>query len=163
MDPDDPAAGPAGMMRSLLAQLILSYNAFKLTTLKRLQDTDPSSAEELSTIFASLIEQLPRRYLVFCIIDALTLYEDSPARCGAGAAATRILLQAMERCRAKGCMFKVLITCPGSSRVLYREFEEEEIVWMPKRVDPQGGLTEVKWGASAGVHLDGWLGEAGAE
>ena len=159
MDPDDPTVGPAGMMRNLLAQLLLSHNAFKLATIQRLLDIDPSQVGELCTLFAALIEQLPRRYVVFCIIDGMTLYEDSPTRCEAAAEATRILLQVMETCKANGCMFKLLVTCPGSSRILYREFNEQEIIWMPKKVDPQGGLTEAKWSASAGVHLSDWLEE----
>lgn len=163
MDADDPAAGPASMMRNLSAQLVLSYKAFKLTTLKRLLDIDPSDVGELCTIFAELVEQLPRRYLVFCIIDGMTLYEDSPPRCEAAAEATRILLELMETSRSKGGIFKLLVTCPGSSRALYREFNEEEIIWMPKKVDPHGGLTEAKWSASAGVHLSDWLEESTAE
>ena len=153
MDADDPAAGLAGMMRNLLAQLLLSHSAFKLTTIKRLLDIDPSEAEELCTTFADLIEQLPRRYLVFCIIDGMTLYEDSPTRCEAAAGATRILLEAMESCKTKGCIFKLLVTCPGNSRALYREFNDEETIWMPKKVDPQGGLTEAKWSAYTDIYL----------
>ena len=163
MDLDDPASGPAGMMRSLLAQLLLSHSAFKLTTIKRLLNIDPSEVGELCNAFADLIEQLPRRYVVFCIIDGMTLYEDSPSRCEATAEATRILLEVMESCNTKGCMFKLLVTCPGSSRTLYQEFDEEEIIWMPKKVDPHGGLTEAKWSASAGVHLSDWLEDSVAE
>lgn len=163
MDPDDPAAGPAGMMRSLLSQLLLSYSAFTLKTIKRLLDIDPSEVGELCTAFADLIEQLPRQYLVLCIIDGMTLYEDPPTRCEAAAEATRILLELMETSKFRGGIFKLLVTCPGSSRALYREFNEEEIIWMPKKVDPHGGLTEAKWSASAGVHLSDWLEESMAE
>ena len=163
MDPDDRAAGPAGMMRSLLAQIVLSHNAFNLKTIKRLLEIDPSKIGELCTIFAELIDQLPRRYLVFCIIDGLTLYEDSPTRCEAAIEAMQSLLEVMERCKTKGCIFKLLVTCPGSSRTLYRQFDEEEIIWMPKKVDPQGGLTEAKWSASAGVHLSDWAEESTTE
>ena len=164
MDLDDLASGPAGMMRSLLAQLLLlSHSAFKLTTIKRLLNIDPSEVGELCNAFADLIEQLPQRYVVFCIIDGMTLYEDSQTRCEAAAETTRTLLEAMESCKTKGCMFKLLVTCPGSSRTLYQEFDEEEIIWMPKKVDPHGGLTEAKWTASAGVHLSDWLEDSVAE
>ena len=163
MDLDDPASGPAGMMRSLLAQLLLSHRAFELTALRRLLNIDPSEIGELCDVFADLIEQLPRRYVVFCIIDGMTLYEDSPTRCEAAAEATQTLLEVMESCKTKRCMFKLLVTCPGSSRTLYREFDEEEIIWMPKKVDPHGGLTETKWSASAGVHLSNWLEDSVAE
>ena len=163
MDPDDPASGPAGMMRSLLAHLLLSHSAFNLKIIKRLLNIDPSEIGELCNAFADLIAQLPRRYVVFCIIDGMTLYEDSPTRCESAAEATRILLEMMENCKAKGCMFKLLVTCPGNSRTLYREFDEEEIIWMPKKVDPHGGLTEAKWSASAGVHLSDWLEDSVAE
>ena len=163
MDLDDPASGPAGMMRSLLARLLLNYSVFKLTTIKRLLNIDPSEIGELCSAFADLIAQLPRRYVVFCIIDGLTLYEDSPSRCEAAMEATRTLLEVMESCKTNGCVFKLLVTCPGNSRTLYREFDEEEIIWMPKKVDPHGGLTEAKWSASAGVHLSDWLEDSVAE
>lgn len=163
VDSDYPAAGPAGMMRNLSAQLVLSHKAFNLTTLKRLLDIDPSDVGELCTMFAELIEQLPRRYLVFCIIDGMALYEDSPTRCEAAAEATRNLLEVMESCKTKGCIFKLLVTCPGNSRALYREFDEEEIIWVPKKVDPQGGLTEAKWSACADVYLSDWLEESWTE
>ena len=163
MDLDDPAAGPAGLMRNLLAQLVLSYSAFQIATMTRLLDIDPFEVGELCAMFADLIEQLPRRYLVFCIIDGMTLYEDSPTRCEAAVEATRILLEVMESCKTRGCVFKMLVTCPGSSRELYREFAEEEIIWMPKKVDPHGGLTEVKWGASTELYLSDWLVESTTE
>lgn len=157
MDLDDPANGPAGMIRHILAQLVLSHSAFDMTSIKQLLAIEPSQVGELCDVFADLIEQLPRRYLVLCILDGITLYEKSPNRCEAGVEAMRILLEVVDSCKRKGCLFKLLVTCPGSSRALYRQFDEEEIIWMPKKIEPHGGLTEGNWDASAGILVKDWL------
>lgn len=156
-DTEDMPGGPISMMRSLLAQLVIQYNAFDVSTLKQLLDIDSFNVRELCIVWSELIRQLPRRYLVFSIIDGITLYEDSTDQCEAAMEATRFLLDLMETCKTQGCVFKILMTAPGMSRVLYQVFDEEEIVWMPKKVDSHGGLTPAKWEASAKVLMEEWL------
>ena len=157
LDIEDTAFGPAGMMRNLIMQLVINYGAFDLLTIRRLLDLDPFNIEELCDAFGGLVKQLPRRYLALCIIDGISFYEDSPIQCEAAIEAVQSLLETMESCRHAGCMLKLLITCPGTSRALFREFGDEETIWLPKNVNSHGGLTPAKWEASAQVHVQNWL------
>lgn len=161
VDIEDPAKGPVGMMRNLVSQILINYSAFSMPTIRRLLDIDPFDIRALCNIFSGLIKQLPRRYMVLFIIDGITFYEDSPTECEDATEAVQTLLEVMESCKRRGCMFKVLLTCPGNSRTLYREFDEdEEVIWLPTKVDPQGGLTPTKWEASAEPHVKEWLGDS---
>ena len=153
LDFEDPASGLAGMMRNLISQLVMNYRAFSLTTLRQLLEIDSFEMQGLCLVFSSLIKQLPRRYMVLCIIDGITFYEDSPTESEAAVEAIRSLLDIMESCKSKGCRFKLLATSPGTSRVVYQEFEEDEILWLPKKIDPRGGLTPAKWEASSGMYI----------
>ena len=154
---EDSAFGPAGMMRNLISQLVINHGAFDLRAIRRLLDLDSSNIGELCDAFAGLIRQLTRRHLVLCVIDGISFYEDSPTQCEAAKEAIQSLLQAMENCKETGCTLKLLITCPGTSRAIYREFEDEEVIWMPQKVESRGGLTPAKWEASAQVHVQNWL------
>lgn len=156
-DAEDQAMGPVSMMKSLISQLVISYSAFDISTLKWLLEIDPFDVGELCIGFSDLIRQLPRRYLVFCVIDGITLYEDSPDQYEAATGIVKGLLETMESCKDKGCLFKLLLTSPGTSRVLHREFEDEETIWMPSKVESYSGLTPAKWEASAEVHVNKWL------
>ena len=74
--------GLAGLMRSLLAQLLICTDqTFKMSTINRLRNTDPSNVNALCTIYYSLISQLRSHTTVFCIIDALSFREDNKRRC----------------------------------------------------------------------------------
>ena len=156
-DLDDPERGPLGMMRSLVSQLLTSFSAFRMTTIRSIRDIDASDVYKLCDAYASLIKEVPRRYMIFCIIDGITFYEDSPWQCEAATVAIQKLLEVMDTCKKRGCFFKILLTCPGMSRELYREFEDEEILWMPQNVDSHGGLTSAKWRASIEPKLNEWL------
>ena len=153
LDFEDPARGPTGMMRNLILQLVMNYRAFSLTTLRQLLEIDSSEMQALCTAFSILIEQLPRRYMVLCVMDGITFYEDSPTESEVAVEAMKSLLETMESCRLKGCRFKLLATSPGISRELHQEFEEDEIIWLSKRIDPHGGLTPAKWEASGGMYM----------
>lgn len=156
-DIEDLASGPISMMRSLVSQLIINHDAFDIPTLKWLLDIDTFDIGELCVVFSDLVKQLPRRYLVLCIIDGITPYEDSLEQCEAAAEAIKALLEVMESCKKQGCLFKLLVTGPGTSRVLHQEFDDEETIWMPAKVDSHGGLTPTKWEANAELDVNGWL------
>ena len=153
VDTDNIATGPVEMMRNLVSQLVINYSAFSLPTMKRLVEMDSFDMAELCDVFSDLVRQLPKRYMVICVIDGITLYEDSPDQCDAATEALRSLLEIMENCKASGCVFKVLVTSPGGSRALYEEFEEDEIIWLERKIGPHGGLTPVNWEVSAGEHV----------
>ena len=151
----DPASGVAGMMRSLLAQLLVAYSGFELAVVSPLRHIGSDDVESMCEIFATLILQIPENTMVFCIIDAMTFHEDSSARSKEAQKVVQMLLDVVVACGEGSCIFKVLLTSPGNSRALYRGFSKEDVIWMPKKVTAQGGFTSMKWSASAGRDVGG--------
>ena len=153
LSPSDPDTGLAGLMRSLLAQLLICPDhTFKMSTIDKLRKIDPSDVDALCTIYYSLITQLPSYTTVFCLIDALSFHEDNNRRCKEALTVMQTLIDLMESpSDSQRCIFKALLTCPGISRTLYKEVvRKEDVIWMPKKVSAQGGFTSMKWSASAG-------------
>ena len=144
------------MMRNLLSQLLLSYLDFDLDIIQRMQRTlDYSSVNDLCDIFDLLIAQLPLYLVVFCIIDSISFYEDSATVCEGAKVAVQTLVDVVERTRDEGCVFKLLLTSPWNSHVLYKDMldQEGDVIWMPAKVPAQGGFTGMKWSASVDSNL----------
>ena len=79
--------------------------------------------------------QIPARTTVFCVIDALTFHEDNKVRCRDALTLVKTLADLTEFCIGdEHCTFKVLLTCPGISRALYKELAKADVIWMPKNV-----------------------------
>lgn len=147
----DPDAGVAGMMQSLLAQLLVSYENLKLATIDKFRLINPANVAALCTIYYDLILQLPADCMVFSIIDAMTFHEDNKARCRDALNVVQTLADLTAACVGdEHCIFKVLLTCPGTSRSLYKEMAKEDVIWMPSKVGVQGGFTSMKWNSSVG-------------
>lgn len=102
---------------------------------------------KLCEVFELLINQIPHHIVVFCVIDALTLYEDSRTVCERASLAVQALVDVVERTKENGCTFQLLLTSPSNSRMLYRDMADREadVVWMPAEVPAQGGFTAMKW------------------
>ncbi|KAL2841162.1 hypothetical protein BJY01DRAFT_236498 [Aspergillus pseudoustus] len=78
---EDPIAGPSGLIRSLIAQLLLTGRDFNLDFINTRQFSESIHANDLPSLnhtFRQLIEQLPTNVTVVCIIDGLIRFE-SPA------------------------------------------------------------------------------------
>ena len=152
---DDPDSGPDGMMRSLLAQLLLSYRDFDLRTVQRMRNLNFDDVNDLCDVFDLLIAQLPDYVVVFCVLDAISFYEDSAAVCDEAGVVVQALVDVVERTREAGCAFKLLLMSPWNSRVLYKNMQDQEgeVLWMPAKVPAQGGLTGMKWSASVDSNL----------
>ena len=148
---DDPDAGPAGMMRSLLAQLLLAYRDFDLRTIQQMQHLDYDDVNNLCDIFDLLITQLPPYILVVCILDAISFYEDSASVCEEARIIVRALVHATEK---TACTFKLLLMSSWNSRILYKNIlDQQNVIWMPAKVPAQGVFTAMKWNASIASHL----------
>ena len=158
----DPEAGVAGLIRSLITQILANpYTEFAPSTTNKIPQTDLSDVNALSTIYRALILQVPARITVFCVIDALTFHEDNKVRCREALTLVQTLADLTDSCVGdEHCIFKVLLTCPGISRALYKELAKGDVIWMPKNISAQGGFTSMKWSASAGKDL-GRLGRQG--
>ncbi|KAF6218288.1 hypothetical protein HO133_005634 [Letharia lupina] len=152
---DDPNSGPDGMMRSLLAQLLLAYRDFDLRTVQRMQNLNYDDVNELCDVFDLLIAQLPRYVVVFCVVDAISFYEDNPTVCEEATTVVQALVDVVERTKEDGCAFKLLLMSPWNSRVFYKKMldQEGDVVWMPAKVPAQGGFTAMKWSASVDTNL----------
>ncbi|CAD6583586.1 MAG: hypothetical protein ASARMPREDX12_001310 [Alectoria sarmentosa] len=153
---DDPDSGPDGMMRSLLAQLLLAYRDFDLRTIQRMQNLNYDDVNDLCDVFDLLITQLPQYIVVFCVLDAVSFYEDNPTVCEEASIVVQALVDVVERTRREsGCAFKLLLMSPWNSRVLYKDMRDQtgDVIWMPTKVPAQGGFTGMKWSASVDSNL----------
>ena len=153
---DDPDSGPDGMMRNLVAQLLLSYSDFNLRTIQHMQQTvNYSSVNDLCDILDLLIAQLPSYIIVFCVIDSISFYEDNAVICEEATIAVQALVDIVERTKESGCAFKLLFMSSWNSRILYKELvdQDNDVVWMPAKVPSQGGYTAIKWSANVDSHL----------
>lgn len=143
----DPDASPPGMMNSLLAQLLEQYNEFDLADIPSLKKVKNDNVEGLCRVFGKLVAQLPKQTILFCIIDAVSYYEDSDRR-------TEILaaIKALLHLAAKdlNCVFKLLLTSPGRSRHVYKLFDKQDIFELPTYCSNQGGFTSLQWGTRMG-------------
>lgn len=152
---DDPDSGPAGMMRNILAQLLLAYRDFDLCTIQRMQNLDYDDVNDLCDVFDILIMQLPQYIVVFCIIDAISFFEDNATVCEEASIVVQTLVDVVERTKENGCAFKLLLMSPWNSRMLHKDMldQEGDVLWMPGKVPAQGGFTGMKWSASIGSNL----------
>ncbi|KAF4631369.1 hypothetical protein G7Y89_g6765 [Cudoniella acicularis] len=151
----DPDSGVDGMMRSLLSQLLLAYPDFDLYSIDKMQSVNYDQVDDLCRMFYLLIAQLPPHILVFCIIDSISFFEENEVQCEESELVVQELADIVENTRDRGCTFKLLLTSPWNSRVLYKSLPspERDVVWMPTKVPPQGGFTGMKWSASIGGYL----------
>jgi hypothetical protein len=153
--PDDYDYGMNGMMRSLVAQLLLAYPASDLRIVSRLENLQGDDIQDLCTMFETLITKLPPTAVVFCIIDSITLHEENKELLDEAEYVVQALVDIVERTSATtkrygGCAFKLLLMSPRNSRVLYKGMPDPEldVIWMPAGVPSKGGFTEGKWNAS---------------
>ena len=149
MGRDDPDRGLDGMMRSLLAQLLLSYPSFDLEVVQQINFIQCDDVDDLCNIFLTLIEQLPSDFVVFCIVDGINLYEESTLLREEARVVLQALIDLTEHTKEQGCVFRLLLMSPWNSRVLYREMldQKADLLWMPARVPSQGGFTAMGWNA----------------
>lgn len=134
------------MMRSILAQLLLAYRDFDLRTVQEMQNLDFNDVNDLCDVFDQLITQLPQYIVVFCVIDAISIYEDSATVCEEASIVVQTLVDVVDRTKESGCAFKLLLMSPWNSRVLHKDMldQEGDVVWMPAKVPAQGGYTGMK-------------------
>ncbi|KAK0672653.1 hypothetical protein QBC41DRAFT_313089 [Cercophora samala] len=153
---DDPDFGVTGMMRSLTSQLLLAYPNFDLHTVRLIQEKDMDDAEDLCEIFCRLVAQLPRQKTLFCILDGVTGFEDNSSLREESEIVVKQLIDIIAWTAEYGCCFKLLLTSPRSSRVLYKYLlnPEQDSVWLPTKVPSQGGFTKGKWEGSIGGEVD---------
>lgn len=127
---DDPLAGPSGLIRILISQLLIGWPK-EVPNLEFIEDDQSlwSLIQEghitaLCQLFNQLLERLPQAVVVYCIIDGISEYETRSWGWEADANLvveclrdTVLQLQdPMHRC----CTFKALLTCAHKSSSVYK-------------------------------------------
>ncbi|OAT05409.1 cytoskeleton organization protein [Blastomyces gilchristii SLH14081] len=147
-----PDYGVSGMLRNLIGQLLIAYPDFGMSVIKQIQRADQQDISSLCQIFHRMISQLPPHVTVFCVLDAITVYEQNSSLCEEGAFAVQELMDMVQWTKDHGCDFKVLLTSAWNSHIFYKYVpdRQKDIIWMPAKVPPQGGFTRMKWNSSVG-------------
>ncbi|KAL2366787.1 hypothetical protein RJZ56_000372 [Blastomyces dermatitidis] len=147
-----PDYGVSGMLRNLIGQLLIAYPDFGMSVIKQIQRADQQDISSLCQIFHRMISQLPPHVTVFCVLDAITVYEQNSSLCEEGAFAVQELMDMVQWTKYHGCDFKVLLTSAWNSHIFYKYVpdRQKDIIWMPAKVPPQGGFTRMKWNSSVG-------------
>lgn len=138
-DQYDPHAGPRGLMRSFISQL-LSYYTPPLPCLQLAQQIDCEDIEDLCYTFRSIVDTLPRSVILFCIVDGLTSYETRSAYEEDAFILAQSLFQ-LARGRDRGPVVKVWLSAASHSRNLHSLLADEENLVLPPNVPSSGGLT----------------------
>jgi hypothetical protein len=118
---DDELKGPNGLIRSLIAQLLLTGRTLSLDFIdSRIyrEDLESHTQVALCHTFQQLVKQLPVDTLVFCVIDGVSLYERTDWRGDLSFVVDRLSdLVKDERLQPT---FKLLMTSPYASKYIHR-------------------------------------------
>jgi len=146
----DGLAGPAGLLRSIIGELLSLHENFKLHRLNRaVHLADLTDSMTLWSVFEDLVLQLPKSIVLFCILDSITEFEESGWRAETQYIADS-LIQLSRRTVLEGrCTFKVLMTSPLTSRSLHQNLEAWETMDMPEQIPAVGGFSDNAWAASS--------------
>ncbi|KAF2729185.1 hypothetical protein EJ04DRAFT_447810 [Polyplosphaeria fusca] len=147
----DPYHGAIGIIQSIVAQVLICYDDFNLDTIRQLSHVNFDDLDGLCDIFEILLSQLPRRTVLFCVIDGITSHEDSEVRREDVGAVLQRLIELAEQDFSEGCTFKLLITSPRLSRIYQRKLKtRENVLTMPAKLASQGGFSNAKWTSALG-------------
>ena len=147
----DDRANARGMMISLIGQLLLQAKQkdlhFELSFLaqKKLQLLAEEDLKTLCSLFRSLVVQLPKNRMIFCVIDGISLYESSDGE--EDLFYTWQKLNQLLTHKSLKAVMKLLATCPGQTLRLHEEdlMMNGEVVEMPEQVD---GNRQGAWNAA---------------
>lgn len=139
----DYRANAQGMMISLVGQLLLQARQknlqFDLSFLtgKKLQLLERDDLKTLCNIFRSLIIQLPKNRIIFCVIDGISLYESRDGDADL-LYAWQKLNQLLTHKHLKTVM-KLLATSPSQTLRLHEDVVMNgEVLFVPEEVDGGG-------------------------
>lgn len=138
-DQYDSHAGPCGLMRSFISQL-LSYYTPPLPCLQLAQQTDCEDIWALCHSFKSIVHTLPRSLILFCIVDGLTSYETRSAYEHDASILAESLVQ-LAQGRDRGPVVKLWLSAASHSRNLRPLLSNEETLLLPSNVPGSGGLS----------------------
>ncbi|EDU42376.1 conserved hypothetical protein [Pyrenophora tritici-repentis Pt-1C-BFP] len=141
---DDEYKGPRGIMKSLIAQLLVSYD-FDTQVIGALDEEDFEYTESLCDAFKLLVDSLSAEIVLMCTIDAITEYEESERYKRRVGDVVKALAKLAYEDEERKCTFKLFLTCPRVSRKYGGKVGNGTVVTMPERVESQGNFTTQKW------------------
>ncbi|KAG9188829.1 hypothetical protein G6011_07534 [Alternaria panax] len=148
LDSKDPSQGARGIVRSLIAQLLVCYSSFDTRLIKQLLESDLDHLKSLCATLKIIIGQLPEEVVLTCAIDAITMHEDSEVRCKKVEFVLDTLIGIAESDDGRNCVFKLLVTSPRVSRRYSGRTKGKSsasVLTMPEKVASQGTFTMTKW------------------
>lgn len=141
-DQDDANAGPCGLMRSFVSQL-LTYYSYSPSTLRQVNYVNGDDIQDLCLLFKTLVSHLPQSTILFCLVDGATVYETRTAYQQDADALLKSLVEIV-RCEKRGPVVKLWLSASSNSRSLRALLSDEEILSLPSAVPRTGGLFGVK-------------------
>ncbi|CBX93863.1 hypothetical protein LEMA_P035370.1 [Plenodomus lingam JN3] len=147
--------GPAAVWNSLLAQLLLQYDHFDLATVKRLSKIDNDDVKALGIAFGNLLKQLPQGYVVFCIVDSVSLYDDEERGDDAELLVKKLVHLARRSAQEDRCIFKLLLTSHTQLRLdAVSCLRSKEVLQVPEILESGDGFSDLQWERGIGRRID---------
>jgi hypothetical protein len=130
--PNDDMAGPQGLMRSLVAQL-LSMSDMGCDVHLASSHLDAVSRHDVGALCDLLHQLLTRNRLgtiLFCIVDGISLFEVDGWRDDVQLVAWRLVGLAADP--RLGATFKLIMTSPGATRHVKNCIDASNRIWVPR-------------------------------
>ncbi|KAI0536229.1 hypothetical protein GGR58DRAFT_476043 [Xylaria digitata] len=147
--PNHDGNGPKGFIRSIIAQLLLCSNIARpnldFLTREYLQDLGRYHLEALCDLFVQLVQQLPPTSRLYCIVDGIPLYEQSPWLDDleyVAAMLEHVVGGQMQNPR-RSAPVKILMASPGKSVKLVEKTRGRNSVWKHVSLASGQGITGV--------------------
>ncbi|KAF2855695.1 hypothetical protein T440DRAFT_161170 [Plenodomus tracheiphilus IPT5] len=147
--------GPAAVWNSLIAQLLLQYDHFDLADVKRLSQLDNDDVKALGIAFGNLLKQLPLGFMVFCIVDSVSLYDDEERGDDTELLVKKLVALTRKSAAADGCVFKLMLTSHTQLRLeAVESLRNKEILQVPEILESGDGFSDLKWDRFVGKRID---------
>jgi len=158
--PRESWESPAGIINSLLAQLLTHCKKADLSKAAKLGRFDSGEVDEVMERFEKVLHRLPPNTMVFCVIDGLSFYVDEDETKEDAEYLIDSLTELVEtNNRSKNRpIFKLLVTAPARLRVDEEVWGDSKVLRLPDTVPNTGGFTAMKWDMAIGKRLNA-LGE----
>jgi hypothetical protein len=161
-DSDDPLTGGAGIIKSLIAQL-LAQRCFddadlahisqrvNLSLLKR----DTEKIQELCKLFALLVRRLRSDTTLFCVLDSVNLYEGEEYM--QDMYVDRVLNDILSLTQDKNVKahVKILFTSPTDTNMIRKGFQQKDILSMSGRLSVDKHFSNRRMSQNLQKTLDG--------
>ncbi|KAL2682347.1 hypothetical protein Neosp_006797 [[Neocosmospora] mangrovei] len=126
-------SGPTAIMRSLIAQLLLSPSLPKpdlgFVSKAMLEACAQRDCRTLCDVFVRIVKQVPPQKAVFCIVDGITWYEQAPWVADMHFVASMFEDLAKRTNPDRSGLVKVLMTTPARSISIVDMTTREQSVW----------------------------------